>query len=204
MGATMKLKMSENSLFAILLRSPWWISLGLVAIFALASSALLPAQYVPFGVMGGFPFLVIGILVAWRQWRAPSPAHLAETLAQAAAMSWRDFSGVIEQGYGRHGHTVTRLNGAAADFHLVKDGRITLVSCKRWKAASQGIDALRDLVAAKEAQGAHQITLISLGSLTDNASRFAKANGVHVMAADELTRLFKGQIRPWPSWNMRE
>ena len=42
----MKLKMSENSLFAILLRSPWWISMVLVAVFALASGALLPAPYV--------------------------------------------------------------------------------------------------------------------------------------------------------------
>jgi restriction system protein len=38
----MKLKMSKNSLFAILLRSPWWMSFGLVAAIALAARALLP------------------------------------------------------------------------------------------------------------------------------------------------------------------
>lgn len=40
----MKLKMAEKSLFAILLRSPWWVSFSLVAVFALASKALLPAR----------------------------------------------------------------------------------------------------------------------------------------------------------------
>jgi len=38
----MKLKMSDNSLFAVLLRSPWWISLLVVAGFTLLSFALLP------------------------------------------------------------------------------------------------------------------------------------------------------------------
>ena len=191
----MKLKMSENSLFAILLRSPWWVSFGLVAAFALASRAFLPAPYVAYGVMGGFPFLIIGIMAARRQWRTPSPKQIAEVLSQAAAMSWRDFSRVIEQGYARHGHAVTLLNQPAADFRLIKDGRITLVSCKRWKAASQGIDALRDLMAAKEAQGAHQITFISLGKLTDSASRFAKQYGIHVMEEEELARLLNSKIR---------
>ena len=91
----MKFKMSENSLFALLLRSPWWISMVVVALIALASRALLPEPYVVFGVMGGFPFLVIGIMAAWRQWHAPSPARMAEVLKAAGAMSWRDFSSAI-------------------------------------------------------------------------------------------------------------
>ena len=63
----MKLKMSENSLFAILLRSPWWISLLIVAVITLLSFALLPEAYVGFGVMGAFPFLVIAVLAARKQ-----------------------------------------------------------------------------------------------------------------------------------------
>ena len=56
--------MSKNSLFAILLRAPWWISMAVVALLALAASALLPEPYVALGVMGGFPFLVIGSMAA--------------------------------------------------------------------------------------------------------------------------------------------
>ena len=53
----MQLKIAPNSLFAVLLRSPWWISMLLVLAFGLASAALLPKAYVPFGVMGALPFL---------------------------------------------------------------------------------------------------------------------------------------------------
>ena len=38
----MKLKMAPNSLFAILLRKPWWVSIALVGVIALAARALVP------------------------------------------------------------------------------------------------------------------------------------------------------------------
>lgn len=135
----MKLKMSENSLFAILLRAPWWISLLVVAVIVLASGALLPAAYVPFGVMGALPFLGIALLAAWRQRHAPNPARVAELLGQAAAMSWRDFSALIEAAFQRQGYVVTRLSHPGADLQLLKNARITLLSCKRWKAANTGV-----------------------------------------------------------------
>lgn len=184
----MKLKMSENSLFAILLRSPWWISMALVAAFVLLSFALLPQAYVVFGVMGSLPFLVIGCIAAYRQWRAPSPARVAEMLGRIGAMSWRDFSALMAQTFVQHGYAVTVLNSPAADFQLVKGNRTTLVSCKRWKAANHGIEALRDLVAAKEAREAQQCTYISLNPVSDTALRFARAEGVAVVSGQALGR----------------
>lgn len=191
----MKLKMAKNSLFAILLRSPWWMSFGLVAAIALAARVLLPEPYVVFGVIGGFPFLVIGIMAAWRQWRAPSPARVAEALQVAGGMSWRDFSSAIEQGFARQGYTVTRLNSPAADFKLDKGGRITLVSCKRWKAASHGLEPLRDLVAAQATQDAQGSIYISLGAVTDNARRFAQTQGIVLLSENALAQLVLGKDR---------
>ena len=51
----MKLKTAPNSLFAILLRKPWWVSIALVGVIALAARAraLVPQPYVVFGMMGG-------------------------------------------------------------------------------------------------------------------------------------------------------
>ena len=187
--------MPPNSLFAILLRSPWWVSLLIVAVIVMASGALLPAPYVAFGVMGAFPFLVIAIMAAWRQRHALSPARAAEALGQAGAMSWRNFSGAIEQAFIRQGYAVMRLNGPAADFQLVKGARVILVSCKRWKAASHGVEALRVLVAAKEAHGAQQCTYISLGQVSDKARQFATAQGVHLMSQGELAQLIFDEMR---------
>ena len=191
----MKLKMAENSLFAILLRSPWWYSLLLVAAITLFSAVLIPAPYVPFGVMGGFPFLVTGLMAGWRQRHLPDPARITEIIQQAGAMSWRDFSAAAEQGFTRQGFVVTRLDHTAADFSLLKGERVILVSCKRWKAATLGIEVLRELVAAQGALGAQQGICISLGKVSDSARRFATTQGVHLMPEPELAQLL-GTQRP--------
>ena len=185
----MKLKMSKNSLFAILLRSPWWVSFGVVVVIALASRALLPVGYVAFGVMGSLPFVVIAIMAAWRHWRAPSPVHLTDTLQKAGALSWRDFSNAVEQGFSRQAYRVTRLPSPAADFKLEKNGQTTLVSCKRWKATNQGVEALRELVALQKAQAADHSIYISLGQVTDTAQKFAQANGVLLISDTPLAQL---------------
>jgi len=182
----MKLKMSDNSLFAILLRSPWWISLLIVAVFTLLSFALLPQGYVAFGVMGAFPFLVITVLAARKQWNAPSAARVADMLARSGTMSWRDFSALIGQRYVEQGYAVTRLNSPAADFLLARGAQRTLVSCKRWKAAVHGVEALRELVAAKEAHEAQHCLYMSLAPVSDTAQRFAKAQGVTLLAGNAL------------------
>jgi restriction system protein len=186
--AAMKLKMSEKSMFAHLLRSPWWVSLGLVLAVALAARALLPEAYVAVGVMGGFPFLVIAIITAWRQFKAPNPARLALALLQAGTMNWRDFSAAVEQAFVHQGFVVVPLHGAA-DFRLEKAGRTTLVSCKRWKAANQGVDALRELVTTKNAQEADFCSFISLAAVTASAEKYAKENQVQLISNSALAQL---------------
>ena len=184
----MKFKMAKNSLFAILLRSPWWISFAIVAAFTLVSGALLPKEYVGFGLMGSLPFLVIGVMAARKQWRAPSSARVAEALAQVGAMTWRDFSAQIERMYTQQAYAVTRLNNSAADFQLSKGDQTWLVSCKRWKAATHGVEVLRDLVAAKETLGAQHCSYLSLVPVSDTAKRFAAEQGVTLLAGDALGR----------------
>ena len=177
----MKFKMAENSIFAILLRNPWWISFLLVAVFCLASYALLPPQYVPFGAMGATPFFVIGVMALKRQWGKPSPAKVQAELSRLASLSWRDFSAELEAKFVKQGFQVTRLTNAAsgtADFKLEKAGQTTLVSAKRYKAASHGIEPLQALVAQQEAQGADKAMYVCLIPVTAQAAKFAKEKGL--------------------------
>ena len=84
----MKLKMSQNSIFAVLLRSPWWMSAGVALVLAVGGFAALPLEYAAMGVFAAVPFAVIAIMAAYKQLRAPSGARV-EAVAQAtAAMSW--------------------------------------------------------------------------------------------------------------------
>lgn len=185
----MKWKMAENSLFAVLLRSPWWISFAVVAAFALASRALLPPQYMAFGVMGGFPFLVIGVIAALRQYRSLNPEQVARTLQAAAAMSWRDFCGMVEQAYRKDGYQVSRLDGQSADLLLAKAGLSTLVACKRWKAANHGIGPLRALHETRQNQDASRCIYVTLAQVSDNTRRFALANKIELLQGAALAQL---------------
>ena len=65
------LKLHQNSLFAILLRSPWWISAMVGIGVALVLRLFLPIE---FAIFGGLPFLVIAAVAGWRELRRPCAA----------------------------------------------------------------------------------------------------------------------------------
>ncbi|WP_082524752.1 restriction endonuclease [Pseudorhodoferax sp. Leaf274] len=186
----MKLKMAENSLFAILLRSRWWISLAIACGFVLVSAALLPREYALAGALGGVPFAIIGAIALKRQWGAPSATMVEAQLARAAGMPWNEFAAALESAYRKAGYTVQRTTGGA-DFVLEKGGRTTLVSAKRWKAARQGVEPLRELDAARRAKDADAAVFLALGALSENADAFARQAPVRVVQGADLAVLLQ-------------
>ena len=186
----MKLTLNQNSLFAILLRSPWWASaLGAVAAFGLVRLFMA----VEFAVFAASPFLVIMVYVVWKQLRAPSASRIAAQLERLRAMSWDEFAQAIEKGFSRDGYTVKRLGGRGADFELVKDARTTLLACKRRKATRTGIEPLRELDEARRAfmeKGgeAAGCIYVATGEVTAQARAFAAERGIQVLEGAELVR----------------
>lgn len=187
----MKLKMSQNSIFAVLLRSPWWMSAGVAVLLCVGGFAALPLDYAAMGVFAAVPFAVISIMAAYKQLRAPSGARVQAVAEAAAAMSWADFADTVEAGFKRDGCEVQRLQTPGADFALSKDGHVAIVSAKRWKAARVGVDPLRELQAAREKRGAREAIYIALGDVSDNAWGYAKSQGVSLMTAPELAKLLR-------------
>ena len=187
----MKLKMSQNSIFAVLLRSPWWMSAGVAVLLSAGGFAALPLEYAAMGVFAAVPFAVISIMAAYKQLRAPSGARVQAVTETVAAMSWADFSRTVEAGFRRDGCEVERLQAPGADFALSKDGHVAIVSAKRWKAARNGVEPLRELQAVREKRGAREAIYIALGDVSDNALQYAKAQGVSLMTAPELTKLLR-------------
>ena len=175
--------MAENSLFAILLSSRWWISFLIFALFCLASFALLPLQYAPFAAIGSIPFAAIGLIALKRQWSQPSQAKLQAEQDRIANLSWKDFAAELEAKFVNQGYQVTRLNqsgNSPADFKLEKAGHTTLVAAKRYKAATHGLEAIQALVTQQQAQGADKARYVCLGELTTQAAKFARERGVEV------------------------
>lgn len=187
----MKLKMAKNSIFAVLLRSPWWMSAGVAVLLSAGGFAALPLEYAAMGVFAAVPFAVIAIMAAYKQLRAPSETRVQAVAEAAAAMTWVEFANTVEAGFKRDGCEVQRLQTPGADFALSKDGHAAIVSAKRWKAARVGVEPLRELQAAREKRGAREAIYIALGDVSDNAWQYAKAQGVSLMTAPELAKLLR-------------
>jgi restriction system protein len=182
----MKLEMNKNSLFAVLLRSPFWVSFAIAAGVFLLARMFLPAEYALFVPL---PFAVVGCVAAWKQLRAPSSARVADTVAAARDLAWSDFAAAIEAAYRRDGYTVNRLEGGAADFELVKAGRSTLLAAKRWKAARTGVEPLRELVEVRRRREAFDCAYVLTGDISDNAAKYAADHNVRLLRNADLVRL---------------
>ena len=196
----MKFRMAKDSLFAILLRSPWWASTGIGVGIGLVAMALMPESWRVAAAVSGFPFLVIGAMAGWRQSRLPSDARVEQTQQAVAAMAWPAFAALLEQAFRRDGYSVRR--GAAhdaADFVLERQGRRMWVSARRWKSARTGLETLRALQAAREAADddmPNDALCIGLGELTDTARPFAAAQRIAIWQAAELAQALRGLTLP--------
>jgi len=172
------------------------VSLAVAAgLFALAR-ALLPESFAPYAIFLALPFVGIAAWVGVRRLRAPSPARLAAALEAARALSWDEFSVRLEQAFRRDGYTVKRVTEAAADFELTSGPRVSLVACKRWKAARTGVEPLRELAAVREAREAHEGIYVTLGEVSDTALAFAAANRIRLLGDAELAVLLASADQP--------
>ena len=192
----MKFKMHERSLFALLLRSPWWVSLLIAGAIGLLVRLAVPEDYRMYGYPAIGPFVAIGSYALYKQLRAPSGARVAAVQDAVLALSWREFSALIEAAFTRDGFGVTRIDLPAADFEIIKAGRIALVSAKRWKAASHGVGPLEELAALRRSRDAAETMYISAGALTDNAQRFATAEGMRIVNGLDLAVLLHDLTPP--------
>lgn len=185
----MKWEMNQNSLFAILLRSPFWVSFAIAAAVTALALALLPESWRVFGLVTGAPFFVIGCIALWRQLQRPSSARVARTTEALRAMAWPEFADALEAGYRAGGGVVTRIRADAADFTVRKEWRTTLVAGKRFKVARTGVEPLRELLAAKDAHEAHDCAYVTLGEVSDNARKFAADHRIALLGGAELAAL---------------
>ena len=172
----------------MLLRSPWWVSFLLVAVIALVAGALLPDEYAGVGMLGGFPFFVIGCMAMWRQRNLPSASLTEKLLLSLSQMGWRDFSALLDTAFTRQGYTVTHLKGSA-DLQLQKKGVLTVVSAKRWKAAALGVEHLRELVSTRDALQASHGVCITLGQVSAKAREYAVENRITLISDADLVQL---------------
>ena len=187
----------KRSLFGVLARSPWWLSVLIAAAVFMAVRQFMP-DYA--AVAATLPFLGIAGYAGWRQSRVPNSERVVAVLAELRAMSWQEFAAMMEAGFRSEGYAVVALTRGAADFELRKDGRFALACCKRWKVAQTGIEPLRELVLAKESAGAQECIYVAAGDVSQNARQFAAEKQIRLLCDTELAQFLaraKGGRSKW-------
>jgi restriction system protein len=177
--------MARRTLFAILSNSPWWVSLVIAVGLYAALRLFLPELGALFA---GLPFVVVAGYSLWRQLRTPSIANVTNSLEALRGMSWEEFSALVEYAFRADGYTVEALAGGKADYELRKNSRVTIVRCRRWKVAREGVGPLRELVEARNSREADDCMYVSACDFTSNARAFAAGNGIRLLCDAELAR----------------
>ena len=185
----------KRSLFGVLSRSPWWLSVLIAAGVFMAVRQFMP-DYA--AVAATLPFLGIAGYAGWLQSRMLSPEHAAAALAQLRAMSWQEFAAIMESAFRSDGYAVAVLTSGGADFDLRQGGRCALASCKRWKVAQTGIEPLRELLLAKETAGAQECIYVAAGGMTENARQYAAQKQIRLLCDAELVQLL-ARTKAWKS-----
>ena len=121
-------------------------------------------------------------------------------LARIRGMPWENFSALLAEAFRRDGYTVSEIHKGAVDLKLDQAGRISIVSCKRWKVAQTGIGPLRDLVEAKNAHDAADGIYVAAGDFTANARTFAKEKSIRLLSDGALAELIARVERGNRGW----
>jgi restriction system protein len=182
------IRLPEKSLFAHLTRSPSWISfLIFAALFGLSYLTALEKFRIMLTLLS-LPFALTGFISLWKRRNVPSGAEVERTVNEVLAMTRKDFFARVEEAFQREAYEV-RPGKGPADFEIVKDGRLSLVNCRRWKAASHGQEALRELVAARDAGEAREVRYVCINAPSENAEDYAKQQKVLLMRGPEIAEL---------------
>ena len=186
----MALKMSQNSLFAILLRSAWWYSVLIGVVFIALSASIAGGQYIVLGIVSALPFFAIAAYAGYNQFQLPSGKRVLEVAEQARSMPAASIADKIANEYVKRRFDSTAFKGGAADLVLERGNRKLLLSTKRFKAANTGIEPLKKLVAAGERTEATGYLYVTLGDISAAAHDYAKQNNIELIQATELTAFF--------------
>jgi len=189
----MAFKVSKNSLFAVLLRSPWWYSVLVGIVLIAISSVIFNAQYVALGVFSALPFFGIAGYAGYKQSQQPGLKRVLEVDEQARKMPATQVAEKIAESYREARFDSAVFKGNAADLELTRGHRKLLLSTRRFKAATTGVEPLKQLVAAGEKVEATGYLYVTLGELSDAARDYADKNDIEFIQANRLAAFFDGK-----------
>ncbi len=122
------------------------------------------------------------------------------------AIDWRSFEMLVGEAFRRQGYSVkeTGLGGpdGGIDIVLTKDGKTILVQCKQWRNRQVNVKVVREMYGLLAHHGAAAVKIVSTGSYTPDAERFAQGKPIELIRGEELlamVRAVQAAGRPSPA-----
>lgn len=190
----MAFKMAKSSLFAILLRSPWWYSAFIGLSFIAISGIVAGGQYVILGIFSSLPFFGIAGSAGYRQLQQPSQKRVLEIAQLARSMPSAEIAEKIASRYREARYESNAFKGNTADLELTRGHIKLLLSSKRFKVANTGIEPLKQLVAAGDKVEARGYLYVTLGEISAAAREYARQNDIEFIQAERLAAFFEGKV----------
>jgi restriction system protein len=199
-----------DDLHDLFLQTPAWLgpSLALAAYLLLR---FLAPQFFPAPTPGLDPLFAARLVLQVATWALPLLILLAWLLAEFSkllhrlrfntttslthvrALSWQQFEQLIAEAFRRQGYTALVTGSSTpdggVDIRLHKNGQLTLVQCKHWKAFAVGVQPIRELLGIITAEKASHGIFVTSGRFTRAAHAFAKSTPLTLIDGAALTRL---------------
>jgi restriction system protein len=115
-------------------------------------------------------------------------------------LTWNEFQTIIGEGFRRRGYRVAGAGAAGAeggvDLVLTRGEERFFVQCKQWKTVEVGVRTLRDLYGAIEARAAAGGFLVTSGTFSEEAQRFAADHRLELIDGHALSGWLNRRIEP--------
>jgi restriction system protein len=147
--------------------------------------------------------LIAGLLAAYtRRRRRPQAADVASTGSPITlqGLTWSEFQTLIGEGFRRRGYSVAGTGDGGGeggvDLVLTRGEERYFVQCKQWKTLEVGVRTLRDLYGAIEARAASGGFLVTSGTFSEEAQRFAADHRLQLIDGNALSGWLNRRIEP--------
>jgi hypothetical protein len=176
---------AQRSLFQVLTEQPWWVSAAVTALVFSIGALFSPL----IGAAAALPFFGMTCYVVWLRIRRGPTLDVPELLKALRAASAEELRAMLSEVYGRERYEIGDAPGG--DLELQRNGYLTLVRYRRWRAQSTGAAALEELVAAMRVRNADRGVYLTAGVVTESARKHARDAGIELLDGAALARLLQ-------------
>ena len=192
---------------------PWWCSVALAVATYAGQRWVLPSVTEPQSVLGrlvpglqqianwlALVFVVVAGISVFRELYRRRLLDGQTGVDSLRNLSWEAFEHLVGEAYRRQGFKVEEVGGrapdGAIDLLLYRNGRKTIVQCKRWKTTRVGVILIREFYGVLVSESAERGIFVTTGSFTPDALEFAHGKPIDLVDGDHLATLVRQVQRP--------